>query len=228
MEAAAKMAGELMKKFRSENFASNIPMANSALSFLKAVTRQDKEGSTQKQTSSKNESPLLDEQSLRDLVEMLASAALTKNKDSSDDEDSYDDMNLEMMQILIPYVEKYAPSRVAALRAKIKEFTKSLKPQEQAWLELTSKGEDATAEDFLRMAAKMPAEEQGAFYGRAAQKAIEKGDLERARQIINEHIADTEQRKDFLEEIDRHTLTKAVTGGQARSCSADACANRIS
>jgi hypothetical protein len=213
-EAAAKMAGDLMKKFRSENLASNVSMFSAALRFLDVVTQQHKEGSTQEQTPSKAERPLLDEQSLRDLVEMLASAALTKNKDSLDDGDSNDDMGLEMMQILIPHVEKYAPSRVAALRAKIKKFTKPLTPQEQAWSELSSKGEDATAEDFLRMAAKMPAEEQGAFYGRAARRAIEKGDLERARQIINEHIADTEQRKNYLEEIDRHTMMNAVREGK--------------
>ncbi|HST24141.1 MAG TPA: hypothetical protein VLR90_23770 [Blastocatellia bacterium] len=208
-EAAAKMAGDLMKKFRSENLASNVFMFSAALRFLDVVTQQHKEDSTQEQTPSKNERPLLDEQSLRDLAEMLASAALTKTKDSLDD-----DMGLEMMQLLIPHVEKYAPSRVAALRAKIKEFTKPLNPQEQALSELSSKGEDATAEDFLRMAAKMPAEEQGAFYGRAARRAIEKGDLERARQIVNEHIADTEQRKNYLEEIDRHTLMNAVREGK--------------
>ncbi len=213
-EAASKMAGELMKKFRSENFASNITMANSALNFLRVVTQRDKAGSTQEQTPSKNESPLLDEQSLRDLVEMLASAALTRSKDSLDDEDSDNDMKLEMMQMLIPYVERYTPWRAAALRAKIKEFTKPLKPHENAWIELASKGENATVDDLIRIAAKMPAEAQSAFYGRAAQKAVEKGDLDRARQIIGEHIGDAEQRKAILEEIDRHTLANAVREGK--------------
>ena len=212
-EAAAKMAGELMKKFRSENLASDISMANSALSLLKVATQQ-KEDSAQQQAPSKNEPPLLDEQSLGELVEMLVSVALTKSKASSDDGDSYDEMNLEVMKSLAPYVEKYAPLRVTALRAKIKELTRRIKPQADPWSELASKGEEATVEDFLSTAAKVPAAAQSAFYGRAAQRAMEKGDLERARKIIDEHIADTEQRKAILEDIDRQALTNAVREGK--------------
>lgn len=210
-EAAAKLAGGFLKKLRSENLASNLGMANSAMNLLRAVTQQN---STQKQSGSKNDSLLLDEQSLKDLVGMLVTAALTKNTDSLDDEDSYDEMNLMGMQSLLPQIEKYAPSRVPALRAKINEFAKSLNPEARAWSEIASKGENATAEDILSVAVKMPAEARGELYREAAQRAIRKGDVERARQIVSENITDVDQRKALLAEVDRQALAGAAMQGK--------------
>ncbi|MGA9770318.1 MAG: hypothetical protein WBV94_14870 [Blastocatellia bacterium] len=214
-EAAAKMASDILKKFRSENLASNNSMTNAAFNFLKAVTQQSKDGSTQKQPASKDASPLLDEASLRDLVEMIASAVLTKNKESSDDEDSDDDdVDLMAIENLIPYAEKYAPSRANALRAKVKEMAKSIDPEERVWSEIMSRGEDATADEIMHAAAKLPAEAQSGLYWSAAQKAIKEGNTDRARQIANENITNAEQRNALLAEIERQGLTNAVAQGK--------------
>lgn len=214
-ESAAKMAGDIMRKFRSADLESNLYMANSALTFLKAVTPQDKESATQKQPASQNNSPLLDEPSVKELVDMILRATLAKSKEISDDEDADDDeIALPSLQSLLPYVEKYAPLRAAALRAKIKKINNSLDPHERALSEITNKGEDSTADDYLRAAARVPESERKAYYEGAAQRATARGDLEQARQVVEEHITDAEQRKGFLFTIESRALANAVTEGK--------------
>jgi hypothetical protein len=213
-ESAAKLAGEFMKKLRSENLASNLGLANTAMNFLRTVTQPDKEDSSEKQSASKNNSLLLDEQSLKDLVGMVMTAALAKNNGSSDDEYSGDELNLMVMQSILPQIEKYAPSRAPAVRAKVNEYIKSLPPETQAWSEIAGKGDSASVDDILNAAAKMPAETRSEMYGVAAQNAIRKGDIERARQIINEKIANADQRKALLADADRQMLAGAATQGK--------------
>jgi hypothetical protein len=212
-EAASKLAGDFMKKLRSESYASNPGMAGVAMNFLRAVTQGDEEASTQKQPASKNDSPLLDEQSLKELAGVIVTAAL-KEKATSEDEGSDNEMDLMAVQSVIAQIEKYAPSRAPVLRAKINEFNKSLNPEARAWSEIASKGENATAEDVLSVAARMPADARSELYREAARKAIGKGDIERARQIVNENITNADQRKAMLAEVDRHALAGAATQGK--------------
>ena len=213
-EAASKLANSVMKKLRAQDLSSKPGLANFALNFLMAVTRRDKQDATDKQAASNNADRLLDEQSLRDLVEMLVTAALKEDASSEEDEDSNQVLNLMAIQSVMPLVEKYAPTRAAAVRAKITEFNKSLDPQTKAWTEFASKGIEPTAEDMLNAAAKLPAENREELYAQAIQIAIAKGELDRARQIAKENIKNEGARNALLASIDRQTLMSATTQGK--------------
>ena len=211
-EAASKLASSILNKLR---LSSQPGMVGYALNLLMAVTRSDKKPSTGKQSASKSDALLLDEQSMKNLVTMVAEAAL-KNANSSDDEDedSYDSGSLMMIQSIMPQVEKYAPSLAPALRAKIAEFNKSLNPQARAWAEFASKGTEPTAEDIMNIAAKASADNREGLYEQAVQMALAKGDLDLARQITNDNLKNEGARKNLLAEIDRRALTGATTQGK--------------
>ena len=82
-----------------------------ALNFLRAVTQRDKEASAQNQPASKDDSPLLDEQSLKELVGAIVTAALKEKATSEDGAGTDDETDLMAVQSVIPQIEKYAPSR---------------------------------------------------------------------------------------------------------------------
>jgi hypothetical protein len=213
-DAATRLAEGLMKKFRSENVSGNRGVLILAMNFLAAASPQNNGASAEKQPALKKAAPLLNEQSLKDLTEMLAAAAMKDRSDSDEAEDGYSNVNLMALQSVMPQIEKYAPSRAPALRAKINEFNKALDPRSRAYSELVSKGNDATVEDMVNAASKMPSGDGEPFYAQAVRMAIEKGEVERARQIVNEKIKSEDDRKSLIAEIDRQTLTSSAVQGK--------------
>lgn len=202
-QAAAKLADKLLTKLRSENLAQNHQAAGVALQLLRLETQprpvdpKSAEGSLPS---------VLDQQALRQLVEMVAAAALSASSNNPE--------LLSTLQSMLPEVEKYAPARAPQLRRRTTQSTERRDPQAASWREYQALSEKGTAEALLAAAAKAPPETRNLYYQRAAAKAIEQGNADQARQIINEHVSDVPQRKRMLAEVDQ--LILASVAGQGK------------
>jgi len=117
----------------------------------------------------------------------------------------------------MPVVEKYAPARAAALKKKFSEVTSGLAagvrgPLEQ--LEDVDSAASATVDKLVEAATKAPPEARDTLWSQAAMKALEEGDTDRAREIVDEHCSDSDQRDQLLEQIDGQALRRATDAGR--------------
>ncbi len=218
-EAAAKLANEIMSKIRTVKLDSSHVARQVAVSLLREAAQAPDDGGN----NTKRVPPLLDQQTLRDLTDMLLTEALRPSSTSPE--------LLTALQEMLPVVEKYAPSRIAQLR-------RTMQPPPK----VTEKGTDGEGEgeggggggdvadadmskystvfekgmvdELLEAASKAPEGFREMLYQRAATKMMEEGDTERARQLINERVKDPDQRKVMLSQIDELAAVKAAQQGQ--------------
>jgi hypothetical protein len=214
-EAAAKLASAIVAKLRTENLSGNSEAANVAFSMLNVVFDSSTESEGQE---TKKEKPLLDQQGMRELLEMNITLALNSPSYSGP---------LETLSALLPQVQKYAPARLAELRRKMAQhkttattIASSGNDEDEAappapdWAGIQSTVEKGTPEDLLTAAAKAPPGMREHLYNAAAMKFAEKGDVERAREIINTNIADPNMRKNYLSQLDQQASFSAAEQGK--------------
>jgi hypothetical protein len=209
-EAAARLASDIMTKLRTEKLDSSSEARNVAVSLLQiamAATETDAKENPKKAT------PLLDQASLRELTEMVTTEALRAPNQNAD--------MISSLQSMMPVVEKYAPARAGQLRQKIPQKTDEEDVEEEveglSAVELSKYNalvEKGSVDELLSAAPKAPEGMRDTLYNRAASKIMEDGDMERARQIINEKIQDPAQRKQMLAQLDQVSIAAAAEQGK--------------
>jgi hypothetical protein len=216
-EAAARLASEIISKVRAVKLETSHVARQVAVTLLReAAQAPDGEGNNTKRVP-----PLLDQQTLRELTDMLLTEALRPSSTSPE--------LLTALQEMLPVVEKYAPSRVAQLRRTI-EPQKAVAEIADGDVDGDGDGsgnlairemnnystvfEKGTVDELLEAASKAPEGVREMLYQHAAMKMSEEGDTERARQIINERVKDPDQRKQMLAHVDEIAAVKAAEQGK--------------
>ncbi len=159
--------------------------------------------------TTKNTTPILDQAAIKDLVEMIAAAAVNNTGNYP--------MLLMSLRDMMPIVEKYAPARVPALRRKLAASNAVRDAETYEGSEFGKyRGlmENGTTEEILEAASKAPPEMREWLYQMAVSKAKTQGELDRARQIISERVTDPAQRARMLLELDRQVLVAAAAQGK--------------
>ncbi|HEX8921698.1 MAG TPA: hypothetical protein VF766_09485, partial [Pyrinomonadaceae bacterium] len=215
-EGAARLAGQVVAKLRTEKLDSSDMAKQVAVSLLREATQvaaDDGKGA-------KVNPPLLEQQALRELIELIAAEALRPSSTSPELLGALDEM--------MPVVEKYAPARAAQVKRKLvpqkvaeekspdEKITETDGPdpveaEENRYSSIIEKG---SVDELLTEASKSSEGMRQMLYQRAATKAMEEGDADRARSIANEHIKDPDQRKMLLSELDEMAAVKAAEQGK--------------
>jgi hypothetical protein len=218
-EAASKLAGEVLTRIRAENLESNHVARQVAVALLRdANEAQGGEGGD----AAKAATPILDQQALRDLTELIAAEALRSSSSAGPE-------LLNYLREMMPVVERYAPARAAQLKRKFgpqatadekgagekvaddADFPGIGSMNERRYSELLEKG---SVDELLAEAAKAPEGVREAMYQQAVMKLMEDGEEPRARQLIDERIKDPEQRKQMLSQLDDLAVRKAAEQGK--------------
>jgi hypothetical protein len=201
-EAATRLAGKIVTKLQTENLATNEQAMQTAFSLLTMLTKTPE--SAQSKTSATNP-PILTQQELRDLTEMIVVGALNSTSNNS--------YKVIMLRPLLPEIEKYAPARITQVRSRLAEAVKREERNGGMSAELQEIMQDGTVEAILEAAPKAPEIMRNHIYLRAALKAMEQGDADRARQIIEDNASDPAQRKYMMADIERLIMMKAAAEG---------------
>lgn len=204
-EAAAHLASEVMTKLRSEKLESNRAARSVAINLLQIATQNN---NTEIEGGTKSGPSLLDQAALRDLTEMVAAEALRSPSQNAD--------LLMSLRGMMPVVEKYAPSRATQLQSSggpTKGITVNdeLEPNWSRYQSLIDKG---SVDEILAAAKNATGQASNVLYMQAATKLAEKGDAQRAREVINDNIKDPNMRRMFLEQIDRRAAETVAAEGQ--------------
>jgi hypothetical protein len=112
------------------------------------------------------------------------------------------------LQGLLPQIDQYLPSRATAVRNKMTEIGMGNNPR-LAFNQMNSLMRQGTADSLLAAAPAAPPPLQSRLYQQAAQKALDEGDVERARQIANDHL-DATTRDRVLQKVDFQVIAKKV------------------
>src|ERR1051325_6391892 len=117
---------------------------------------------------------------------------------------------LMMLRPLLPEIEKYAPARIAQLRSRLAEASRREERQGGMSSELQEVMQSGTVDAMLEAAPKAPEGMRNYVYQRAAIKAMEQGDSDRARQIVEDNSSDPAQRRYMMPEIERLAMMKGA------------------
>jgi hypothetical protein len=154
----------------------------------------------------------------RELIEKAAAAAFAALATARRQYDSQQRNNavslFEQLKSRMPYVEKYAPASVAALKRGFAESEQMMDAGQRRWHELNALAEKGSPELLIEAAAKASPEMKHEYHQRAVRLAREKEGPERARQLINEHLPEGQQRQQALRELDQQTLWRSISEGK--------------
>jgi hypothetical protein len=152
------------------------------------------------------------------MVAAGALASLTVDPGSPLAERQYQGLALAAeIQSLMPEVEKYAPARAVALKKKFSEAMGSLASGLREVMErqeVVDSAVGSSVDSLLEAATKAPPEARDTLWTQAAMKALMDGDPDRARRIVSEHCADSNERDELLEQIDEQELQRATEAGR--------------
>ena len=202
-EAAAKLTSDILTKLKTTKLTETQEGANVAFRiFMMATDTKQAKASGDEKTKT----PLLSEQSLRELAELIASTALNASPE-------FTQLYLEVRSIM-PQLEKYAPARAQQLKRKNEPETGEEMVEYQSWQEFNELTQGGTADEILAAAEKATPHMRESYYRQAAFKLVNEGNSDRARQVINEHVTDPQQRQQMLSELDKQILATAAEKGK--------------
>ena len=117
------------------------------------------------------------------------------------------------LQVALPYVDQYLPSKAPLVRQKMSELGLSNNSQVNFAQTMNALQGEPTADALVQAAAIAPQQMQSRLYQQAANKALEDGDVDRARQIANDHLQNN-ARDAVMQRIDFRDLAKKAEGAR--------------
>ncbi len=202
-ELANALLAEVAQKLMDADFSKRMSQeSNLAVNLLQqyglpvAVVIKDAD---QKKTTLK-----LDQNAARDLAGKIADSLLK----ATDFTASF------QFSRALPIIEKILPERAAALNQKQAALKKTMPEQMRSFDGLSALSDpNAAPEKIIAESAKMPAGMRGMMYRRAADKMAEKGEAERAKQLLNSQPV-SKERDDALAYVDGKLAEKAAKDGK--------------
>jgi hypothetical protein len=207
-KAAAKLSGDILSAIKSTDVSKDyqaIYIVTSMLTQLRSQMRSSR-------SNAKDSQPPQEAQEMfRDLLELMVATALKVTAAQLLDVQEQGRARdlLTQVQVFLPEIEKYLPSRAPAARAKLAQFDKAFyrQPETPAALEDL---ENKSPDDLIAMAAKSQEETRDMLYSQAVMKLIEQGDTARARQITKDFLPDDGSQESLFAVIDRKETERAI------------------
>lgn len=120
-------------------------------------------------------------------------------------------MLLRNLQGMLPQIDQYLPERGQAVRQKLTELGMTNSDgRGMSQLANQIRSVDGTSESIETAAAMAPPQLQSRFYEAAARRAVEEGNTDRALQLANDHL-DESERASVMQAIDFKKMTATVS-----------------
>jgi hypothetical protein len=234
-EGAAKLEDKILKRLQSANMLASPDAGNLALGLLQAGPRPAENPAGAAPPPAANPSQLLAQSGYTDLMGAVIDAALKatpqatatqrgltnlrrrgngpsldQNNSTPPTDAQIEQTNarrlLNSLQMMLPQIDQYAPSRAAAVRQKLTELGMA-DNQRAALSQVFSQMRQATSEALMSAAQSAPPQMQSRIYQQAALKALDEGDSDRARQIATDHL-DANARDRVLQQVEFRQISE--------------------
>ena len=190
-ESARALHAEMVERLKTQDLTTSYEPSNAAWGLMTGFTP-----------------PQASEEAYRSLVEFLANCVLSVKPDLRGGNFLVQNFSGQVPGQMSIF-EKYVPARVGALRQWAQQVSRTMDPGSKMYQELNTLSQNGLVEDILALANKFP-EQRFQIYQQAAQKAMNSGDVTRARQIITEFVTDTMQQRQMLEQLDNQWFWTTV------------------
>ena len=157
---------------------------------------------------------LISEQDYRQLVQKLVREVLAFNQTNNPPYSNALFSVVSGLQSFGPELDKIVTGSIGALAKKQKELLGSPNQWLNQFQELQNTISNGPVEGALEAIEKAPAEMREQFYVMLATREAGKGDLNRAKQILNEHVSNPYQRNQALRSIEQQELELAMSSGK--------------
>jgi hypothetical protein len=207
-EAATQLAGDIVKKIRTEDLTTNHEAAFAAVELLRSIlqpTRNDLDPTIPGQGNAKLKPLALDDDTVRDLAEKVVNVALSA---SNFGKGALIEVQVQV-QSLLPELEKRVPEQTTQLRQRLAEVTQTVDPRMKAWMQYQPLLRNGSTDAILTAAADAPPQMRNSLYMMAARKLMQAGDVDRARQITKDNLSGAE-RDQMLALIDQLAIANAI------------------
>jgi hypothetical protein len=221
-KAAAPLTERILNYLNSQDILSDYEPLNLTFGVLGQMrSRLAEIANAQNQPDSSNAAQTNSaeiQQAYRAALDLVAAAALkiTVNNWINPQEADRSRNLIMQIQSYLPDIEKFLPSRIAAVRAKVAQLDAAIfrSPYERLYagygIDLNTK----PVQDLLALATKAPPEIRQNLYQQIVWKAMGSGDDETARRIIQENIPDKWQANDMLSNLERRSADRAIGEGK--------------
>jgi hypothetical protein len=237
-DAAEKLADKTVKKIQAANILATPDAGNLVQSLLRAGPRPAGESNSNTKTETQRLAPLLGQTAYVDLLSTVVDAALKATPATQNNQRGGGPVNVRRggtgpvnigpqqatdaqveqsnarrllagLQVTLPMVDQYLPSKAALVRQKLSEVGMSPNLANT----LNALQGNPTADALAQAAATAPQQMQPRLYQQAAYKALEEGDIDRARQIANDHLT-SKARDIVMERINFSEAAKKAEGAR--------------
>jgi hypothetical protein len=221
-KAASTLTDKIIGSLKSQDVLADYEASGFAFGVLNVLRSRSIEIANARNNPDAANAPQIDsaeiQQAYRDALEVVAAATqkITVNNLINQDDANRARNLLTQLPAYLPDIEKYLPSRLAAVRAKVAQFdvAKYGSPYEKFYAEYGNDIPNKSIQELLALATKAPQDARYNLYNQAANKAIEQGDEETARKIIKENIPDNWQANGLLNNIEVTKSQRAVSEGK--------------
>lgn len=225
-EAAAKFQDKLLKKLQAENLLTNQGASNLAMSLLRPGPKPADAAAEAARTSFSAAPTVLSASEFRALLELVIGAAFkaTPNNQQANrgnqrggpgganatptaaqmEQNSARGL-LMNLQSLLPTIDQMAPGRASAVRMKLTELG-MLDDQRRVMSQMGTALQQNTSEGLLTVAASAPPELQPRLFQQAAMRALDEGNVDRARQIAER--LEPNLRASFLQTLELQIMAR--------------------
>lgn len=213
-EAASKLAVQIADKLQNENLLKNPAAANIVFNLLQMARPSITTNQTTAGGSEEAKPPLLPEQKYRELFGKALSSALSYvSTDTYSNERNSAQNLLNSIKSLTPEMERYAPDKIQLVEKRSTELNQPPDPQSRLWQKYQTAINDASLDAALENARQAPQELRDQLYNQVAQKALQNGDIARARQILTDHVKNPLQLRQALMNLEHQAVYQAINKG---------------
>lgn len=220
-DLAAELANEIASKVQRENFyqkpdaAALMPGLLSLCTEKPRIYLRSRNQLTEPQPQAT--ATLLSEATCHDLIQKVYDAAMSYTPPPmnaySRERDAAFNM-LSALHYLGPELDKTISGGAAVVQKKMTELNGGVNPYQSTMQELQTKLDSGQADAALESIQKMPDGMKEQSYIQLAQMLSGKGDLARARQIINDYISNPYQRRQALLTLEQQEMYQSMQRGK--------------
>ena len=217
-EMAAELAGEIAAKLLNAKLVKNGDAAGLLMSLIQMSASPANQVSDNNTNGPSRRTPLLSEEQRRDLLQKAISEALAYKANPSvyTPERDYAWSLLNGLKALGTEVETLMPGSIQTIDKRLKYFPGYTGPQIEALQEFhnTINNQNIPLDEVIQTLSKAPKEYKDQLYIQLSNRALNSGDIARAKQIINDYVTTPYQRQQALYNLEMQEVNRAFGKGK--------------
>ena len=211
-ETAAEFANEIAAKILNEKLLKNTNAAVLAMGLIRSFRTFDRR--SQRQGGPTPLPALLPDATYRELIQKVLTEALSYSPPATQSYTPERDAAWNMLsglQSMGPLLDTIMTGSVAAVQKKLAEVNNSASVPQPSENIIGNSSPDVALESIRTV----PQEQRDQLYIQLASHEANKGDVVRAKQIINDHVTNPSNRREALQNIEQQEIYRAMNAGKA-------------